>query len=654
MENTRNNTVTPAVTMESLQETIKDITNLVQDLQEAMKICTKNQKFVFGEWLQLNGQNPGNHQNSHLLSNNVKDSSCGLHVIGNVDDLVINDSHCEVDLRKNECAHKMFDQMSRKGEGFKVSDAYVNESIEEENRLVEDVTVKTSKSVESEFLVMEVDRFVTNRNRRKLPPHKNNESLVHRIKGFHLLGMYVDEGYVQGWEDEDKDLNVFDYVSEVYDLSTKALLGEKEFVVNKKQEEGLDKIQRVIKQESVKELVDGNNGLVDDKKKVWNQLKMGKLVLIIRLKMGNCSFNQGYVYKANINGEFILKAEQVFDPGGIHSFGIWGCEDGMKVSWNKNEMSYKFRNGASGSDSANCKFKHGKRKFDVWEWPHRKNERKGAKGHECCVRSRAAGLGLNNEGNLGHLKFDVWKWPHRKKERKVLEHIGFFLKKMRLCSDVVAGVVHLLGVYVPGFGARFLAFLGFPAIEVNLYEGLAKQLVHQGYVLELFACAFDQAGVAVLKAAHWSRGLVIGEGTYGLSFIANRNTGRLYHLILAAKSVEVLKGKEVMDNICGCSNEIRCLGVVITTDKSQTVYILLLEFADVIKEPDGKGLTKINAKFDVLAFGCTVFEILTDKQLWFSYKDLKFLGLKKRALSGMLHGYGLMVLRRLPRFPHFS
>ncbi|GKC98822.1 mitogen-activated protein kinase kinase kinase 17-like protein, partial [Tanacetum coccineum] len=98
----------------------------------------------------------------------------------------------------------------------------------------------------------------------------------------------------------------------------------------------------------------------------------------------------------------------------------------------------------------------------------------------------------------------------------------------------------------------------------------------------------------------------------------------------------IQKEKEVMDNIRGCSNEIKCLGVVITTDKSQTVNILLLEFADVIKEPNGKGLTKIDVKFDVLAFGCIVFEILTDKQLWFSYMDLKFLGLKKRVISGML------------------
>ncbi|KAJ6680729.1 PROTEIN TRANSPORT PROTEIN SEC23 [Salix purpurea] len=36
---------------------------------------------------------------------------------------------------------------------------------------------------------------------------------------------------------------------------------------------------------------------------------------------------------------------------------------------------------------------------------------------------------------------------------------------------------------------------------VKFYEGLAKQLVHQGHVLDLFACALDQVGVAELKVA---------------------------------------------------------------------------------------------------------------------------------------------------------
>jgi protein transport protein SEC23 len=81
----------------------------------------------------------------------------------------------------------------------------------------------------------------------------------------------------------------------------------------------------------------------------------------------------------------------------------------------------------------------------------------------------------------------------------------------------------LLGACVPGTGARILTFVGGPATEgsgaivakelaepvrshkdldkdaaphynkaVKFYEGLAKQLVTQGHVLDLFACALDQ------------------------------------------------------------------------------------------------------------------------------------------------------------------
>ncbi|GKA66581.1 hypothetical protein Tco_0766389 [Tanacetum coccineum] len=39
--------------------------------------------------------NQGNDENSHLLSNNVKDSTLGLHVIDNIGNLAINDSNCE-------------------------------------------------------------------------------------------------------------------------------------------------------------------------------------------------------------------------------------------------------------------------------------------------------------------------------------------------------------------------------------------------------------------------------------------------------------------------------------------------------------------------------------------------------------------------------
>nr|GEX94667.1 hypothetical protein [Tanacetum cinerariifolium] len=150
-------------------------------------------------------------QNKEFMSDNVKDSSCGLYVIDKVGDLLVNNNHCEVNLGRSECAHKMFNENSIK-EILKqdiiaeYSDVYVRESIEVGKNIVEDVVVETAKvNVEvgnevvdddkmgddSEFLVMEVDIFVTDRNRSKLRPHKNNGSFVHRIKDFHLFGMYV-------------------------------------------------------------------------------------------------------------------------------------------------------------------------------------------------------------------------------------------------------------------------------------------------------------------------------------------------------------------------------------------------------------------------------------------------------------------------------
>ncbi|GKC55853.1 hypothetical protein Tco_1083451, partial [Tanacetum coccineum] len=72
-----------------------------------------------------------------------------------------------------------------------------------------------------------------------------------------------------------------------------------------------------------------------------------------------------------------------------------------------NEIVYKCMGKSKGEFISSTKLvfdaggvKHVKSKFDVWEWPHRKNERKGAKGHECCVRSGAAGLYLIYSGYI--------------------------------------------------------------------------------------------------------------------------------------------------------------------------------------------------------------------------------------------------------------
>ncbi|KAL6858824.1 hypothetical protein ACP4OV_017826 [Aristida adscensionis] len=101
------------------------------------------------------------------------------------------------------------------------------------------------------------------------------------------------------------------------------------------------------------------------------------------------------------------------------------------------------------------------------------------------------------------------------------------------CTGAALSVAaSLLGVCVPGSGARIMAFIGGPATggpgsivskslsepirshkdldkgsvalynkAVKFYEEISKQLVHQGHVLDLFACALDQVGVAEMKVA---------------------------------------------------------------------------------------------------------------------------------------------------------
>ncbi|KAF7825945.1 protein transport protein SEC23 [Senna tora] len=119
----------------------------------------------------------------------------------------------------------------------------------------------------------------------------------------------------------------------------------------------------------------------------------------------------------------------------------------------------------------------------------------------------------------------------------------------RCTSTALAIAASLLGACVPGSGARIMAFIGGPATEgpapivskslsepirshkdldkdsvphyhkcVKFYEGLSKQLVHQGHVLDLFACALDQVGIAELKTVvERTGGLVVLAESFGHS-----------------------------------------------------------------------------------------------------------------------------------------
>ncbi|KAM3265967.1 protein transport protein SEC23 [Capsicum annuum] len=118
------------------------------------------------------------------------------------------------------------------------------------------------------------------------------------------------------------------------------------------------------------------------------------------------------------------------------------------------------------------------------------------------------------------------------------------------CTGTALSVAsHLLGICVPGSGARIMAFLGGPSTEgpgaivskilsepirshkdldkdsaplfhkaVKFYEGLSKQLVHQGHVLDIFACALEQVGLAEIKvASEKTGGLVVLAESFGHS-----------------------------------------------------------------------------------------------------------------------------------------
>ncbi|KNA14356.1 hypothetical protein SOVF_108180 [Spinacia oleracea] len=118
------------------------------------------------------------------------------------------------------------------------------------------------------------------------------------------------------------------------------------------------------------------------------------------------------------------------------------------------------------------------------------------------------------------------------------------------CTGVALNVAAgLLGACLPGTGARIIALVGGPCTEgpgtivskdlsepvrshkdldkdaapffqkaVKFYDTLGKQLVSQGHVLDLFASALDQVGVAEMKVAVESTGgLVVLSESFGHS-----------------------------------------------------------------------------------------------------------------------------------------
>ncbi|CAL9074355.1 unnamed protein product [Musa textilis] len=118
------------------------------------------------------------------------------------------------------------------------------------------------------------------------------------------------------------------------------------------------------------------------------------------------------------------------------------------------------------------------------------------------------------------------------------------------CTGVALNVASgLLGACMPGTGARIVALVGGPCTQgpgmivskdfsesvrshkdldkdavphfhkaVQFYDNLAKQLVNQGHVLDLFASAVDQVGLAEMKVAvERTGGLVVLAESFGHS-----------------------------------------------------------------------------------------------------------------------------------------
>ncbi|CAJ1938757.1 unnamed protein product [Sphenostylis stenocarpa] len=162
-------------------------------------------------------------------------------------------------------------------------------------------------------------------------------------------------------------------------------------------------------------------------------------------------------------------------------------------------------------------------------------------------------------------------------------------KRPARCTGVALSVAAgLLGACNPGTGARIIALVGGPCTEgpgsivsndlsdpvrshkdldkdaapyfkkaVKFYEGLARQLVSQGHVLDLFASALDQVGVAEIKVAvEKTGGLVVLSESFG-------------HSVFKDSFKRVFEDGEQSLGLCfngtleiNCSKEIKIQGII--------------------------------------------------------------------------------------------
>lgn len=161
-------------------------------------------------------------------------------------------------------------------------------------------------------------------------------------------------------------------------------------------------------------------------------------------------------------------------------------------------------------------------------------------------------------------------------------------RPMRCTGVALSVAAGLLGACVPGTGARIMAFLGGPCTEgpgtivskelsdpirshkdlekdaasfyhkaVKFYQGLAKQLVDQGHVLDLFASALDQVGVAEIKVAvERTGGLVVLAESFGHSVFK----GSFKRVFETGDSVLGLSFNGTFEVIC--SKDVKIQGII--------------------------------------------------------------------------------------------
>ncbi|CAO2839254.1 unnamed protein product [Amaranthus hypochondriacus] len=232
------------------------------------------------------------------------------------------------------------------------------------------------------------------------------------------------------------------------------------------------------------------------------------------------------------------------------------------------------------------------------------------------------------------------------------------------CTGVALSVAAgLLGACLPGTGARIIALVGGPCTEgpgtivskdlsdpvrshkdldkdaapffqkaVKFYDNLGKQLVNQGHVLDLYASALDQVGVAEMKVAvEKTGGLVVLSESFGHSVFKDsfkrlfeegeKSLGLCFNgtfEVYCSKDIKIQgvigpctslekKGVAVADTVIGQGNTVAWKLCSLDKNTNLTVFFdissgeranppgsqLYLQFLTSYQSPDGQSMLRI-------------------------------------------------------------